>query len=228
MVAPSPNSGIPPFVPMVDAQGLPTQIWYQYFLSIFNKTGGGGGTIVVSGANFASTSANSIFAGPVSGTAERPDFRPLASADLNSVAGSIPGVGNGTAAPAGDVGEYISNVSASAVALTSGTPADITSLLLTAGDWDLWGTFATAPSGASQTLINSWISATSATDPGALNGGAYLSRAITAGEAGAQVAPIGMMQLSSSTGAQIFLSASVSYTGGTLGGTGFIGARRRR
>lgn len=226
MVAPSPNSGVPPYTPMVDENRLPTQIWYQYFLSLFSKTGGSTG-ITVSGANFAATSANSFFAGPVSGTAEKPDFRPLVSADLNGVAGSFPGIGNAAVAPAGDVGEYVSNT-AGPVALTSGAPADITSLLLTAGDWDLWATFETVPSGASQTLISAWISSTSATDPGPLNGGAYLSVVITAGEAGAQIYPVGMMQLSLAAGGQIFLSSSVSYSGGTLGGSGFIGARRRR
>jgi hypothetical protein len=228
MVAPSPNSGVPPYTEMVDENRLPTQVWYQYFLSLFTKTGGGG-TIVVSGANFAPASANAIFAGPVSGTATRPDFRPLASADLLSVAGQIPGVANNSAAPIGDVGEYVQDLSASPVAMTSGAPIDIASLLLTAGDWDLWATFGTTPAGgASQTLIKAWISSTSATDPGPFNGGAYLSRTITAGEVGAQIEPVGMMQFSSASGGQVFLSAAVTYAGGTLAGGGFIGARRRR
>jgi hypothetical protein len=99
---------------------------------------------------------------------------------------------------------------------------------LGAGDWDVWASFGTQASGASQTLISSWINSVSVTDPGSPNGGAYLSRGIAAGESTNQFAPVGMMQLSLAAGTQMFLSAKVAFTGGTVGGIGFIGARRRR
>lgn len=52
---------------------------------------------------------------------------------------AIVGVSNGSNASSGNVGEYISStvVFASAVALTSGSNSNITSISLTAGDWDL-------------------------------------------------------------------------------------------
>lgn len=229
MVAPSPIQGLPGYVPIADKGGLPTQIWYSFFLALYKSIGGGGtGTITVSGANFAPTTANNVFAGPASGTAARPDFRPLATTDLQSVAGFMPGITGNTPAGIGIVGEFEEGI-ATSVALTSTTIIDITSVVLGAGDWDVWATFGTTPAGgASQTLIKAWISSTSATDPGAFNGGAYLSRGITGGEAAAQVVPVGTLQFSSATGGQVFLSAAVTFAGGTMAGGGIIAARRRR
>lgn len=53
--------------------------------------------------------------------------------------GQIPGETTTGSAAAGYVGEYISStiVQGSAVALTAGTPANVTSISLTAGDWDV-------------------------------------------------------------------------------------------
>jgi hypothetical protein len=57
--------------------------------------------------------------------------------------GPIPltGVIDGSAAAAGSVGEYLSSIKtvSGGVAIVSNTTTQITSLTLTAGDWDLWG-----------------------------------------------------------------------------------------
>jgi len=218
---------LPPYGQMVERDGSPTPAWYSYFLSLNNATGGGS-AIIVSGNNFAPQAPNTVLIGPASGADAKPGFRRLEPADLISVEGQIPGIPSAVAPPAGAVGEYISN-SVTGVALTTGVTANITSFLLTPGDWDLWGNFGTAPAGgASQTLIKAWISTISATDPGAPNGGAYLERGITSGEIAAQVASVGMAQLSIASGTTVFLSAAVTYSGGTMSATAFLGARRRR
>lgn len=58
-------------------------------------------------------------------------------------AGQYPGTSTNDNANAGNIGEYQSNAlaSGSAAALTSGTPVDVTTLTLTAGDWDLDAVF---------------------------------------------------------------------------------------
>lgn len=222
------SAKVPPYGAMVDAAGNPLPWWYAWFLSLNQVTGGGSG-IVVSGNNFAPVSANQFFAGPTSGGQTKPFFRPIETADLDTVAGQIPGIGNSSIAQTGNVGEYISQNVTSGVALTSAAPANIALIVLSAGDWDVWGNFGTVPAGgASQTLIQAWINTTSAANPTPPNNGAYWQWGLTAGEVQAQIAPVGMMQLSFPATATVYLSAAVTFSGGTMGGYGFIGARRRR
>jgi hypothetical protein len=54
---------------------------------------------------------------------------------------SIPGITDASNAAAGDVGEYVSAQIAlgSAISLSNGTPANVVSISLTAGDWDVSG-----------------------------------------------------------------------------------------
>lgn len=84
---------------------------------------------------------------------------------------TTPGIVGTTAggnATAGNVGEFISsNInSAGAVSLTTATPANVTSISLTAGDWDVWGGCLYKPAATTNTtqVIGS-ISTTSATLP---------------------------------------------------------------
>ncbi|MGF6309478.1 hypothetical protein ABIB82_003924 [Bradyrhizobium sp. i1.8.4] len=75
-------------------------------------------------------------------------------------------------ASAGNVGEFISSnvASGSAVALTTGTAADVTSISLTAGDWDVEGmvTFTTTATSSIST-VSAYISSASGTLPTAPN-----------------------------------------------------------
>lgn len=71
-------------------------------------------------------------------------------------------------AASGSVGEFISSVVnfGSGISLTTTTVADVTSISLTAGDWNLWGNVGFF--GGNTTNINflgGWISSTSATLP---------------------------------------------------------------
>lgn len=76
------------------------------------------------------------------------------------------GTGTNDSAAAGKVGEYIESViaSGSAVSLTSTTPANLTSISLTAGDWDVDAVFQfTGAAGTTVTYMIGSISTTSAT-----------------------------------------------------------------
>jgi hypothetical protein len=69
--------------------------------------------------------------------------------------GQIPGTATNDDAAAGKLGEIISSniVVGSAVSLTTNTPANITSLSLTAGDWDVWGLM-NSSEGSGTTLVS--------------------------------------------------------------------------
>lgn len=134
-------------------------------------------------------------------------------------------------ANAGSVGEFISStvLVGSAVALTSGTQANITSISLTAGDWDVSGTIATNPNAATaMSALVGAISTTSATltTPPYAGGGALLSTAFNTGAG--QVLPIGTTRLSLSATTTVFLVVQAFFTVNTSTAYGFIGARRRR
>src|SRR5215469_13104445 len=60
--------------------------------------------------------------------------------DSSAVAIRVKGTATNDNAPAGFVGEVISSVvAAPGVALTTATPANVTSMVLTPGDWDVDG-----------------------------------------------------------------------------------------
>jgi hypothetical protein len=73
------------------------------------------------------------------------------------------GAVNGSNAPPGTIGEYISSTILGGFQLTSATPANITSMLLSAGDWDAWGVidYTIAGDTPHATLFSSGISGTS-------------------------------------------------------------------
>lgn len=127
-------------------------------------------------------------------------------------------------AASGYIGEYISSTVSvgSAVGLTNIAPANITSISLTAGDWDVSGVICYTGSGTSTVQIG-WISTTSATVPTLPNGGAigyYVGNNISI--------PVGTTRLSLSGAATVYLSTDVQFSGGTVSTYGFIGARRMR
>lgn len=140
----------------------------------------------------------------------------------------IVGTTTNNSANAGSVGEYVSStvLAGSAVAYTNGVSMNITSISLTAGDWDVWGTVAPIP-GTQIQAVQGWVGTVSATAPTLPNGGGsvFLPVALTSGQG--CVLPVGMMRLSLSATTTVYLGANISSTAnGTV--YGFIGARRRR
>jgi hypothetical protein len=144
----------------------------------------------------------------------------------------LPGTTTNDNANTGNVGEFISStvLIGSAVSLTNNTPADVTSISLTAGDWDISASFYSAPTGTTVTaLMRAWISTTSATIPTSPNNGGETLIQENNSTAGAiNGFPIGPMRLSLATTTTVYLSGLIFFTGSTMGAYGFIGARRRR
>ncbi len=134
-------------------------------------------------------------------------------------------------AAAGKIGEYVvSNiVVASGVALTTATPLNVTSISLTAGDWDARGTVAFSP--AAGTLIvdmKGGINTVTNTLP-TLSGTAPLVDIPLSPSAGiGATIPVGVGRLSLGATTTVYLVAQSTFTVSTCKAYGFISARRVR
>jgi hypothetical protein len=147
-----------------------------------------------------------------------------------TVFNGVVGVTNGSNAPAGAIGEYISStiLVGSAIFLTANTPTNITSISLTAGDWDVWGNVCISDTAQSQTQVVGWTSSVSATVPTIPNGGAFFQHFFLAGSLVDVAIPVGIQRVSIASTTTFYLSTSVGFTAGTNSAYGFIGARRVR
>jgi hypothetical protein len=137
----------------------------------------------------------------------------------------IKGTATNDSAQAGSVGEYVT-ASASTVSLTNGTAANITSISLTAGDWDVSGVIQFNPAGTTVMQVqNGSISTTSAAQgPLGSNGG--ISGSQTAGNGATVVTPVVRLSIASTT--TVFLVANTFFSTSTCTGSGVIRARRVR
>lgn len=151
----------------------------------------------------------------------------VVSGNVNPI-GGILGKTNGSNADAGDVGEFVSSAVAigSAVALSNATTTNITSIPLTAGDWDIEGNVNYNATGATTTGMISGISGTSATMPSdgseVYNGMQAMLLNFVAGSA----LPRKRINITSPT--TVYLVARPTFSAGTMSAFGSITARRPR
>jgi len=152
----------------------------------------------------------------------------MPSITFNSTSGVIGTATNNNAA-AGSVGETISSViaNASPVTMTSNSATNLTSINLTAGDWDVWGNISFLSFGTNPAGLFGWVSSSSATAPdnSLLSGPSY-----TVGQTFSSPYGFAVPQLrfSLSTTTTIYISAFLSNTSGDGTACGGIYARRRR
>ncbi len=145
--------------------------------------------------------------------------------------GGIIGTATNDSANAGSVGEYISStvLIGAAVPVNSGASANVTSIALTAGDWDVHGNVWTNIStGTLPTALEGGISITSATLPTRPGGGASAQWAASSSGGSNIGLVVGAVRLLLSGAANVFLVASSTFTISSNTVYGFIGARRRR
>jgi hypothetical protein len=147
----------------------------------------------------------------------------------------IVGVTDGSNALAGTVGEYVSSVisGGSPVSLSSPTAATLTSISLTAGDWDVFANFAFT--GQSTTVI-SWFRVstnTSATQSSSIIANSQVGFSTGGGAAGILTLtdywlnpPRTRYSLSSTT--TIYAIAQANFSAGTCSVYGSLTARRVR
>jgi len=160
----------------------------------------------------------------------------LARGDDTNIILQLGGKGTGGAAIVGTstnddagaayVGQQIAAtvLTTGAVSLTTDTPANVTSISLTAGDWDVWGNVYIAGSAAVVTMYISWISTTSATVPNLAHTSIiqYTDGAFNIGTDTPNI------RLSLNTTTTVYLSGQATISSGTATACGNIFARRRR
>ncbi|SAK19280.1 hypothetical protein UA17_01779 [Burkholderia multivorans] len=125
----------------------------------------------------------------------------------------------------GSVGEYATNTT-TGTSLTSGAAANMTSISLTAGDWDVSGEVTySAGAGCVPTLFQQSVSTTSATSGGA---GAQTVWSASFSTASTNVMPTPRVRISLSATTTVYLVGTSLFSGGTMTANGFIRARRVR
>jgi hypothetical protein len=126
----------------------------------------------------------------------------------------------------GYVGEYISSavLYASRVSLSNGNPKDVTSITLSAGDWDVYGTVLISPT-VNCNGCAAWINTSSATLPDNSLLSYFDVGTVNFGSIGT---PVAMTRINVNGNQTVYLSAQASFSSGTCGASGLIEARRRR
>ena len=143
----------------------------------------------------------------------------------------IKGTSTNNNAPAGYVGEYISSsvASGSAISLTSTVTANVTSISLTAGDWDVWGCIGTIPGvGTTTTYLSGSISPTSATESAADSGYAAVLQFYSGTANTNQTFNLSRCRVSVASTTTIYMVATSIFAVSTQKVYGFMGARRIR
>ncbi|WP_155122875.1 beta strand repeat-containing protein [Burkholderia ubonensis] len=139
--------------------------------------------------------------------------------------GGIVGTTTNDNANAGSVGEFVS-ATGTGISLTTGVVANITSVPLTAGDWDVTGGVFFNPAGSTTTSgVNAWVSSTSATFPA---NGHYSAFNFSSPAGAGNGIPTTVERFSLAANTTVFLSAAANFAVSTMTATGFIRARRVR
>lgn len=142
----------------------------------------------------------------------------------NALWGQLPGIATGTAASAGNVGEYIkSNIATPGSSLTSNVATNVTSVSLTPGEWSCSGNIYVGLSGT-VSFLSTWINLVSATLPTPPNGGGLQQNSNTSAAATIQSAgTIDFVITSNPT--TVFLGVEATFTA-TATTAGFLGCTR--
>lgn len=134
----------------------------------------------------------------------------------------IVGVSNGSAAAAGQVGEILSNTS-TGVAMTSTIPATVTTLSLTAGDWDVWGSVKFVA--AATTTITTLAAAISTSSATVADPQVSFNLPFTTGNTNQLVPTQITVNVGSTT--NVYINGYAAFGTSTMTCSGFIYARRR-
>jgi hypothetical protein len=128
----------------------------------------------------------------------------------------------------GSVGEYITATGTS-VSLSTGVNTNITSISLTAGDWNVWGNMVFIAAGTTQPAAAGFFAGVSLTSGNVDPVPSYSSLTgvtFAAGNAPTLIAPTRRISVSATT--TVFLVAQANFTVSTMTGTGILQARRVR
>jgi len=142
---------------------------------------------------------------------------------------TIFGTATNNSATAGYVGEYVESVvvAGSPVAMATGVGVNVTSISLTAGDWDV---SAIAKGATSGSAVISWVRASISSTSATYNDLASFSNesSQTSVNIGAPSFGIPPVRFSLASTTTIYLTLQCAYTPGTVGAYGTLRARRVR
>lgn len=148
--------------------------------------------------------------------------------------GQLPGTTTNDNAAAGKIGEYISStvLVGSAVALTTNTDANVTSISLTAGDWDVTvNAYFTGTGTTTVSFLAASMSTTSAvrdTSPGRLAQLSYNTGTTTFSGGAVVSCVVGPTRFSLSGTTTVFFTGTAAFGASTCSAFGIIRARRVR
>lgn len=156
----------------------------------------------------------------------------LDAATMRTTLGVRLGTTTNNNAAAGEIGEHVSSavLSGSAVALTTNVGANITSISLTAGDWDVWANARfTGQATTTVTVLGASVSLASAAVDAAAD---RLTQSFHNGQTPFATTNldllVGATRFSLATPATIYLVGQCSFGAGTLSAFGALQARRVR
>jgi hypothetical protein len=197
---------------------------------------GRAGAITLTSADI-SAAGGALLASVVSSFNTRQGAVTLAAGDITGAGGALSaGVTNGSNAAAGQVGEiaFASVASTGQIVVTSATSANITSISLTAGDWDVTGlVYIVAGGGVASAGVTigqcwGWVNTISAALPATAGAGLWIGYG---GAANINVGhATGRVRLNLTATTIVYLGFLAQFTGGNnqVGGWGSIYARRVR
>lgn len=192
------------------------------------------GNALTGGEIIAGTVVECVYTGSVFAVISGSGYLPLAGGALSgnlTVNGQtiIKGTATNDSAAAGFIGEYISSLIVSpGTTLTTATPANITTISLTAGDWDVSGELWFAIGTGAATQLTGAISSVSTGLP-AIGVGIARGMIQTAFQASVlQIIPLISTRVSLASTTTYYLVAQAVFPSGTTTCYGRIGARRER
>lgn len=192
---------------------------YSAYLAFFTRANGG--TMTEKG-RFSSTGGFMV------GNTTDPGATNLSVTGTSLLTGGIIGVSTNSNATAGNVGEYVSSLVAvgSAVSLTTATPANVTSISLTAGDWDVEANSNYTETTATASARSAGISSTSATLP--TDGSEAYCGVQSTLTSEINTIALSRKRFSLSGTTTIYLVAQATFSAGTVASFGTLTARRIR
>lgn len=146
---------------------------------------------------------------------------------------SFTGTATNDSAAAGKVGEYVTAAlaSASAVSLTTNVAANVTSISLTAGDWEVYAQIDFLPAATTTvTALLAGITDTTAVIPASAadSRGLVIHRCASFTPVSPIAYPVNTCRISINSTTSIFLNAQATFATSTMKAFGYISARRMR
>lgn len=185
-----------------------------------------GSTFYVSSGTIANLNISSMTAASPTGK-----IASLSSIRFSPTTNGILGTTTNDSATAGNVGEYIQAIAGDSAAPTSTQYGDLTSISLTAGDWDVSGGVYWDSNTATWTVAQGGISVTSGNSATGLNAGENLATASWASSSTTpliQTSFVASYRISIAATTTVYLKYRSTYTGGPPHAQGRLSARRVR